>query len=161
MTCDNCVIQWEYSGNNWPGTFANGTIASSPSIDNAGFIDYNGYIAGYNDTVSITQKWINCADIKIVPDPANPNQVYKPDPVPILPEIPPVYFCGHWVFSLGEMNITDPYWQNTTPDPYKYKGAGVQCLSLQGIHNRDIQCQRCKVCLDPTQICPADCYCRW
>jgi len=88
-------------------------------------------LAGYNDILGITQKWINCADVKIIADPDRPKQIYKPDPVRTLPEMPPVYVFGEWAGFLP--NITQSKWTNLTPDPYKYTGAGVQCLWIAKI----------------------------
>lgn len=116
-------------------------------------------MAGYNDILGITQKWINCADVKIIADPDRPNQIYKPDPVRTLPEMPPVYVFGEWAGFLP--NITQSNWTNLTPDPYKYTGAGVQCLWIAKIQNYFVQRQRCKVCMDPKKNCPEDCFCRW
>ena len=157
------MLQWEFNGNNWPGAFANGTSSDTIYPDIDGVVGYGtGYRAGYNDTLGITQKWTNCADIKIVPDPDKPNQIYKPDPVPALPDMPPVYNCvGYVPNQLQIGDITKPEYINLTPDKYKYTGAGVLCLSIDKIHGYFVQCARCKVCLDPKQDCPSDCYCRW
>jgi hypothetical protein len=51
------VIQWEYSGNNWPGTFANGTMGSAsfsfgPNYNAAAGLYY--IAAVWNQTGAIT-----------------------------------------------------------------------------------------------------------
>ena len=129
LTCDNCVVQWEYNRENSYCIFANGTSVLTKLTDNtAKSYSAGSFLVGYGEVVCPRQQWLNCADIRITPDPTKPIQSYKPDPIPILLEIPQVYSCDGW--DLKYRNLTDPNYVIQTPDPYKYTGAGIQCWNL-------------------------------
>jgi len=145
LTCDNCVILWEWIVIDGI-QFLNGT-----GFDNSQFVSSIGAMPGPG------QNRRSCADIKILPNPSAAAVEYKPNPAESIykyHDFPQVFYCWETpVFGLGTVI-------NKRPDPNLYTGDILRCFPSTA--NTGLTCEYCRqVCGFKGKTCPDTCFCRW
>lgn len=147
LTCDNCVLLWDWRQPPPYCQYANGS-----SVGGA-------FLPSSKRASCIQQTFRSCADIKIVPNSNLSSSVYVPNPVkPIIESNDLVFTCINYVAEYNVATMNPAQTPNKRPDPYKFTGAGLFCVH----NNNSSVCGTCRQnCMTPNKVCPDFCYCRW
>jgi len=142
LTCENCVLLWEWRQPPTNCMYSDGTQASSEDL-----------VSG-----CASQTFRSCADVKIVQNPNLSSKVYVPNPVKSLETNQKFFQCLTFNQHSDQATLIPFKNPNTRSDPYKFTGAGLFC-----VHNDDYSiCKSCREnCMTPDKVCPNFCYCRW